>query len=83
MHCLFFFRSTQQNLPFSYKYQIDEGQEEDTVSLPYQATEEKYTTDNISDSGSFDSTHFDRQAGYTSASVNADVYVNPESYQNI
>lgn len=78
-----FFKTSTQNLPFSYKYQVDEGQEEDTVSLPYQAKEDKYTTDNISDSGSFDSTHFDKLSGYTSASVNADVYVHQGSYQNI
>jgi hypothetical protein len=76
---------TSQSIPFSYKYQIDEGQEEDTVSLPYQAVEDKSTRDNISDSGSFDSTHFDRHGvSYaTSGSVNADVYVHTGSYQNM
>ncbi|XP_045165261.1 transmembrane protein adipocyte-associated 1-like [Mercenaria mercenaria] len=79
-----FFKMSSQNIPFSYKYQIDEGQDEDTVSLPYQAAEDKYTPDNISDSGSFDSTHFDRHgAGFASGSVNADVYVHTGSYQNM
>ena len=76
---------TSQNIPFSYKYQIDEGQEEDTVSLPYQAVDDKYNRDNVSDSGSFDSTHFDKHgvSFATSGSVNADVYVHAGSYQNM
>lgn len=80
MHPLFC-RSPDQGVPFTYKYQIDETQEEDVVSLPYQTTESEQA-DNLSDSGSFDSTHFDRQSGFSGASINADVYRNPASYQN-
>lgn len=80
-----FFRSAPQNVPFSYKYQIDEAQDEDTVSLPYQAAEQKHQQqkDNISDSGSFDSTHFDKLGFSGSSSINADVYPHPGSYQNM
>ena len=68
------FRTAQPSI-LSYKYQVDEGPEEDTVSLPYQASADKYqeNTDNISDSGSFDSTHFEKQATFIPGSLNSDL----------
>ncbi|KAL4227001.1 Transmembrane protein adipocyte-associated 1 [Mactra antiquata] len=77
----FFKMSSQTIPPFSYKYQVDESLEEDTVSLPYQS-DTKYTVDNVSDNGSFDSTHFDKHSGHHVGSINADVYAPTSSYQN-
>ena len=67
------FRTAQPSI-LSYKYQQDEGVEEDTVSLPYQASADKQrdSMDNFSDSGSFDSTHFDKHPTFVPGSLNSD-----------
>lgn len=69
-----FFKIAQPSILFSYKYQQDEATEEDTVSLPYQASGEKQhdSTDNISDSGSYNSTHFDKHPTFVPGSLNSD-----------
>lgn len=53
-----FFRVSQPGILFSYKSQVDEVAEEDTVSMPYQATAKMDDSDSVT--GSYDSTHFDR-----------------------
>ena len=56
------FRHTQPRILFSYKSQVDEIPEDDTVSMPYQTNVPKSEdTDNMS--VSFDSTHFDHHSG--------------------
>ncbi|XP_069101402.1 transmembrane protein adipocyte-associated 1 homolog [Argopecten irradians] len=57
-----FFRMSQPSILFSYKNQVDEAPEEDTVSMPYQATARMDDSDSIA--GSYDSTHFDRNAHF-------------------
>lgn len=68
-----FFKTAQPSI-LSYKYQQDEGVEEDTVSLPYQASADKHrdSMDNFSDSGSFDSTHFEKNPTFVPGSLNSD-----------
>ncbi|KAH3820224.1 transmembrane protein adipocyte-associated 1 homolog [Dreissena polymorpha] len=81
VYCTFLrqaFSSSGNAVP-QYKYQIDETTDDDVVSLP--PSDDKYPRDNLSDSGSFDSTHFDRHSG--AYSVNADVYTTANSYQNV
>nr|XP_022299220.1 transmembrane protein adipocyte-associated 1 homolog [Crassostrea virginica] len=57
-----FFMHTQPRILFSYKSQVDEIPEDDTVSMPYQTNVPKSEdTDNMS--VSFDSTHFDHHSG--------------------
>lgn len=72
-----FFRHYETVIPFSYKTQTDEGgQEDDTVNLPYQIRNPKRVDyDNVSESGSFDSTHFVRSPAFKTGSINADVYI--------
>lgn len=57
-----FFMHTQPRILFSYKSQVDEIPEEDTVSMPYQSNARK-SEDGDNMSVSFDSTHFDHQSG--------------------
>lgn len=58
-----------QSIPFSYKIQVDEGQDDDTVSLPCQREDNQYKPNDVGDGGSYDSTHFNR---HSIASINAD-----------
>lgn len=69
-----FFKNAQPSILFSYKYQQDEVADEDTVSLPYQASAEKHrdNMDNISESGSYNSTHFDKHPPFVPGSCNSD-----------
>lgn len=81
-----FFKTAQPSI-LSYKYQQDEGVDEDTVSLPYQASAEKHqdSVENISDSGSFDSTHFDKHPTFVPGSLNSDYMpasINRHFYHN-
>lgn len=62
VYTYFHFRHTQPRILFSYKSQVDEIPEEDTVSMPYQSNVRK-TEDGDNMSVSFDSTHFDHQSG--------------------
>lgn len=57
-----FFMHTQPRILFSYKSQVDEIPEEDTVSMPYQSNVRK-AEDGDNMSVSFDSTHFDHHSG--------------------
>ncbi|XP_062602144.1 transmembrane protein adipocyte-associated 1 homolog [Saccostrea cucullata] len=68
---------TQPRILFSYKNQVDEIPEDDTVSMPYQTNVQK-TEDMDSVSASFDSTHFDHRSGsyYTRPSVNQHSSIN-------
>ncbi|XP_062618811.1 transmembrane protein adipocyte-associated 1 homolog [Saccostrea cucullata] len=72
-----FFMHTQPRILFSYKNQVDEIPEDDTVSMPYQTNVQK-TEDMDSVSASFDSTHFDHRSGsyYTRPSVNQHSSIN-------
>ncbi|WAR26936.1 TPRA1-like protein [Mya arenaria] len=67
-----------------YKYQEDEGGEEDIVSLPYNTPHEPHFPE--ADNASFDSTHFDRGSAtpgsLTPGSINADIFGPTQSYQN-
>ncbi|KAK7102635.1 transmembrane protein adipocyte-associated 1 homolog [Littorina saxatilis] len=83
-----FFRTTQTGILFSYKHQVDDIQDEDQLSLPYQTPFVKAdgadspTTDDFG----FGSTHFDRHANTSTSSssptgtqnpylsINSDVY---------
>ncbi|KAK6176750.1 hypothetical protein SNE40_014990 [Patella caerulea] len=72
-----FFSVTQPSILFSYKHQVDDLNEEDTVSMPCHTGYDKddhYST-------SYDSTHFDRQNSLAGSvnhpgvmSVNSDFY---------
>ncbi|XP_029643012.1 transmembrane protein adipocyte-associated 1 homolog [Octopus sinensis] len=56
------FETTSPSIPFSYRPQLDETGEDDTVNLPYHGSQVKvYADDTGSASGSYDSTHFDKQ----------------------
>ncbi|XP_048741572.1 transmembrane protein adipocyte-associated 1-like [Ostrea edulis] len=65
-----FFMHTQPRILFSYKSQVDEAPEDDTVSMPYQTNVQK-SEDTESINVSFDSTHFDHHSGsyYTRPSL--------------
>ncbi|ESO89855.1 hypothetical protein LOTGIDRAFT_124095, partial [Lottia gigantea] len=69
-----FFSITQPSILFSYKHQVDDLGEEDTVSMPCHTGYDK--DDNYSTS--YDSTHFDRSLNSSgnqpSLSVNSDFY---------
>ncbi|GAB1601299.1 transmembrane protein adipocyte-associated 1 homolog [Argonauta hians] len=56
------FEAASPSIPFSYRPQLDETGEDDTVNLPYHGSQVKvYADDTGSASGSYDSTHFDKQ----------------------
>ncbi|XP_052781583.1 transmembrane protein adipocyte-associated 1 homolog [Mya arenaria] len=78
-----FFKSEGLGVP-QYKYQEDEGGEEDIVSLPYNTPHEPHFPE--ADNASFDSTHFDRGSAtpgsLTPGSINADIFGPTQSYQN-
>ena len=58
-----FCRTTQTGILFSYKHQVDDIQEDDQLSLPYQTPFVKGDGDSTSTDGfAFGSTHFDRHA---------------------
>lgn len=91
-----FFRVTQPGILFSYKNQVDEVAEEDTVSLPYQSGSAAAKPDNEAEGfhGSYDSTHFDRQnsldysrqsnllnGSINSSDIDVEVSVNSDYYQ--
>lgn len=64
-----FFRTTQTGILFSYKHQVDDIQDDDQLSLPYQTPFMKGDGDsNSSDGFAFSSTHFDRQPNASAAS---------------
>ncbi|KAK3612034.1 hypothetical protein CHS0354_021712 [Potamilus streckersoni] len=83
-----FFQVTPPGILFSYKPQMDEIDNDDTVSLPYQASNSKDGDEDMD--ASFDSTHFDRQHGIFNPGINSYVVgiasgslrLDPEYYQN-
>ncbi|KAL8618157.1 hypothetical protein ACOMHN_059164 [Nucella lapillus] len=64
-----FFRTTQTGILFSYKHQVDDIQDDDQLSLPYQTPFMKGDGDSNSSEGfAISSTHFDRQQPNTATS---------------
>ncbi|XP_046570494.1 transmembrane protein adipocyte-associated 1 homolog isoform X1 [Haliotis rubra] len=81
-----FFSISIPSIPFSYKHQVDEIPDEDTLSLPYQTPFERDKDEGVAFSNSFDSTHFNRQSQASSpnGSVNTvppSLSINSDYYQ--
>ncbi|XP_041350021.1 transmembrane protein adipocyte-associated 1 homolog [Gigantopelta aegis] len=79
-----FFSTSVPSIPFSYKHQVDELTDEDTVNMPCQPPFDKEET--AAFSSSFDSTHFNRQNSLTSSPVgslnNGNLTLNSDYYQD-
>lgn len=59
------FVTVSPSIPFSYRPQLDEAGEEDSVNIPCHGPQVKvYADDAGSGTGSYDSTHFDKQVGF-------------------
>lgn len=59
------FVSVSPSIPFSYRPQLDEAGEEDSVNIPCHGPQVRvYADDAGSGTGSYDSTHFDKQVGF-------------------
>ncbi|XP_076469516.1 transmembrane protein adipocyte-associated 1 homolog [Babylonia areolata] len=77
-----FFRTTPTGILFSYKHQVDDIQDEDQLSLPYQTPFMKGDADSNSSEGfAVGSTHFDRQPNTNTSSSSPPTTLSP--YLNI